>query len=113
LVALASKEKAIQLKIDFVILGDSSSDVQKWQFLQQKDFVQNLAKQLSITPESNHAAFISYGSSPVGPNRFYETEADLSTSIRLAGYVGGKRRLDLAIYNALTLFEQSPQGKYR
>lgn len=105
------KEKEVKHKTDFVILGDSSSDVQKWQFAQQIDFVQNLVKQLRISPETNRAAFISYGSSPTGSTKFYHTEKDVSTAIRVAGYVGGKRRLDRAINEALKLFKQSPQGK--
>lgn len=104
-------DKPVDPNADIVILGDSSLDVQQWQFEQQKSFVQKFVEGLNMSPDGSRVAFISYGRSQIRAAGFQNTRQAFSTTLGLTGYVGGSRRLDLAINEALNVFKQSRPGK--
>lgn len=95
---------------DIVFLGDSSSDVPRWRFDEQKEFVKKLSKFFNIAPEGSRASFISYGSAQILVGGFHNTPSAFDSAVTSTSFVGGGRRLDLAVNAALKLFKESRPG---
>lgn len=91
---------------------DSSIDVKKIEFDQQKFFVKNIARSLNVEPGKSRASLITYGNVPRRVFSFngYDSRADFETKVDGATPQGGYRRIDRVIEDATRILNSSRQG---
>ena len=92
---------------DVVFLIDSSSDVILDNFGKEKEFVKSVAKFMNADQNKTRVAVISYGSSAIEQASFLSPQDELLSGLNQATYVGGRRRMDLAITKAAELLAES------
>lgn len=80
---------------------DSSRSVTLEAYRQEKSFVKEMARHLNVYPGESRAALITYGSSAYRVYTFGNTRFE--DSLDRARYVGGARRIDLALQKAAQL----------
>ena len=90
---------------------DSSYDVPENDYIRQKSFVKDIARYLNVSPGRSRAAVITYGKSANLVFKYdgYGTLSTFDSVVDKATYVGGVRRMDLALEDAgLLLTEARP-----
>ena len=93
---------------DVVFLIDSSSDVSWENFLREKDFVKSITTFMNADQNDTRLAAITYGRFAQGHEVGLVNESDVFLSnLNRAPYVGGQRRMDLAIEKAAEILEGS------
>ena len=90
---------------------DSSIDVTQEDYFRQKTFLKDMARYLNVSPGRSRAAVITYGSNANLLFKFggYGTLPTFDKVVDMAPFVGGERRMDLALEDAgLLLVEAKP-----
>ena len=90
---------------------DSSYDVSQNHYTREKTFVKDMARYLNVSPGRSRAAVITYGKDANLVFKFdgYGTLSAFDNVVDKATYVGGVRRMDLALEDAgLLLTEARP-----
>ena len=96
---------------DIIFIIDSSSDVTPENYVREKSLVKDMARYLNVSAGGSRAALITYGNKPTLVFKFddYGSLPSLDNAVDRAQFVGGGRRLDLALEDAgLLLSEASP-----
>lgn len=86
---------------DIIFLIDSSRSVTLEAYQQEKAFVKEMARHLNVYPGESRAALITYGSTAYRVYTYGNTRFE--DSVDRARYVGGTRRIDLALQKAAQL----------
>ena len=94
---------------DILFMVDSSSGVSPYDFDKEKELIKDLIKAFSSHPASSRTAFITYGNRP---RVVYDLDNDMSEetllkAIDAAQRMGGGRRTDRAVDEALQLMNTS------
>lgn len=91
---------------------DSSIDVRKTDFDQQKFFVKNIARSLNVEPGKSRASLLTYGNNPRRVFLFngYDSRADFESKVDGATPQGGNRRIDRVLEDATQILNSSRQG---
>ena len=100
---------------DVVFLVDTSSSVGTLDFRSQKQFVKSMAKSLNVAPGNSRAAIITYGAASSQPDS-PGLHASLSTfqpSVDGSQYIGGSRRMHLAVDSATGLLRTARLNVYK
>jgi quinol monooxygenase YgiN len=98
-----------------VFAVDSSRNVKKSEFDQQKAFVKNIARSLNVEPGKSRAALVTYGNNPKRVFIFegYDSRAQFESKVDGASPQGGYRRIDKVLEEASEIFNSSRQGASR
>ena len=99
---------------DVVFVIDSSSDVTRDNYNDEKNAVKLMTQHLKVSPGKSRAALITYGSTPSRIVKFknYKTVSTLERAIDRAPHVGGRRRMELALEDAGNLLlEARPSAR--
>ena len=94
--------------VDVIFLIDSSEDVSSQTFRRVKSFIKSMAENFNVSPGKSRAALVTYGLSPSVEYPFGDTRFD--DSVDGAKFVGGGRRVDLAMQEAARLLLSSRQS---
>lgn len=86
---------------DIIFLIDSSRSVTLEAYQQEKAFVKEMARHLNVYPGESRAALITYGSTAYRVYTYGNTRFE--DSVDRARYMGGTRRIDLALQKAAQL----------
>lgn len=103
--------KPTLLNADIVFVVDSSSSVSALNYEKEKEIVKKLSKYLNVNTGASRVAFITYGEQSKLEIRFDDDQSflEIESQIDDAPYVGGERRMDIAIKDAQTaLFVSRP-----
>lgn len=94
------------LNADIVFVIDCSSDVPYRQYGTQKDFVRSLTQYLNVQPGQSRVALVTYGSRAMPVLRFdsSRTIVRFYSDLTKAPYLGGGRRVDIALGIATRIF---------
>lgn len=87
--------------VDVIFLMDSSQDISSQAFRRVKSFIKSMAKNFNVTPGKSRAALVTYGLSASVEYPFGDTRFD--DSVDGAQFIGGVRRVDLAMQEAARL----------
>lgn len=101
-------------KADILVLVDSSSDVDQLSYNMEKNFVKSIARSMNLAPEISRIAIVSYGDTPRMAINFdsYSTTGSFEAAVDRVRSVGGERRIDLALDEAVKRIRQiDPTGK--
>lgn len=101
-------------KADILVLVDSSSDVDQLSYNMEKNFVKSIARSMNLAPEISRVAIVSYGDTPRMAINFdsYSTTGSFEAAVDRVRSVGGERRIDLALDEAVKRIRQiDPTGK--
>ena len=88
---------------------DSSSGVSFQQFEMEKRFVKSMARDFVVSPLGPRAALVSYSATSNTVIGFsgYSSNVDFSRQINNARFMGGKRKIDLALIHTASLFRET------
>lgn len=94
------------LNADIVFVIDCSSDVAYRDYGTQKAFVKSLTKYLNVQPDQSRVALVTYGSRAMPVARFdgARTIVRFFSDLTRAAYLGGGRRVDIALGLASRIF---------
>ncbi|XP_068690493.1 collagen alpha-3(VI) chain-like [Montipora foliosa] len=95
---------------DIIFIMDSSSDVTREDYVRQKGFVKDIARYLKISAgRGARAAVITYGRNSSLLIKFggYGTLLSFDEAVDSAPFVGGRRRMDLALKDAELLLSEA------
>ena len=95
---------------DIIFIMDSSSDVTREDYVRQKRFVKDIARYLKISAgRGARAAVITYGRNSSLLIKFggYGTLLSFDEAVDSAPFVGGRRRMDLALKDAELLLSEA------
>lgn len=92
---------------DVVFLIDSSSDVILANFGREKDFVKSVVKFMNADQNETRVAVITYGNRAIEQVSFISPQDELQRRLGGVVYVGGRRRIDLAVTKAAEILEGS------
>lgn len=92
---------------DVVFLIDSSSDVIQNNFGREKDFVKSVANFMNADQNQTRVAVITYGSRAMEQASLISPHDELLSGLDGAVYVGGRRRMDLAVTKAAEVLQGS------
>lgn len=96
-----------------IFIMDSSFDVSQEDFIRQKRFVKDMARYLRVSAAGSRAAVVTYGKNSSLLFKFdsYGTLSSFDKSVDSAPFIGGRRRMDLALIDAgLLLSEARPDN---
>lgn len=84
---------------DVIFLIDSSWQVNRRNFKLEKDFVKHMARLLNVQRGESRAAMVTYGVNPRTVFRYgdHVDRSGLENAVNNAPYIGGVRRMDLAL----------------
>lgn len=111
LYTLAAPKPITDIDADIIFIMDSSYDVTQEDYLREKTFVKDMARYLNVSPERSRAAVITYGKTAKLLFKFggYGTLSTFDKVVGMAPFVGGGRRIELALEDAgLKLTEARP-----
>ena len=92
---------------DVVFLIDSSSDVILDNFGREKDFVKSVAKFMNADQAKTRVAVITYGYRAIEQASFASPQDEFQRGLNGAMYIGGRRRIDLAVNKAVEILQES------
>ena len=104
---MTEKQRPLPFHADVVFLIDSSSDVIWDNFLREKDFVKSITTFMNADQNDTRLAPITYGSFAQGQAGLVNASDVFLSNLNRAPYVGGQRRMDLAIEKAAEILEGS------
>ncbi|KAK2561274.1 Collagen alpha-6(VI) chain [Acropora cervicornis] len=105
----AAETEPIYSDADIAFLMDSSSGVSFQQFEMEKRFVKSMARDFVVSPLGPRAALVSYSATSNTVIGFsgYSSNVDFSRQINNARFMGGKRKIDLALIHTASLFRET------
>lgn len=104
---ILTEKRLVPFHADVVFLIDSSSDVIWDNFLREKDFVKSITTFMNADQKHTRLAAITYGSFAQGQAELVNESDVFLSNLNRAPYVGGQRRMDLAIEKAAEILEGS------
>lgn len=114
LVFLSASPKPItNIVADVIFIMDSSFEVTQQDYVRQKGFVKDMARYLRVSAGGSRAALITYGKNSSLLFKFdgRGTLSSFDKSVDSAPFIGGRRRMDLALIDAdLLLSEARPDN---
>lgn len=97
---------------EVVFVLDASTQAGEDNFDKQKAFVKLLARSLNVSPGKSTAVVITYSTSPYTdiPLGSYSTVQEFERSLDNIPFFGGSRRMDRALEEAVSLFQNASTG---